>query len=155
MKKMELGDKLPALSFTSTNPQLQSFDDLKGKNIVLYFYPKDNTPGCTIESKGFRDLYPEFGKLNTEVIGISRDNLASHEKFICKQALPFPLISDEDDKLCELFGTLGEKSLFGRKFKGVIRRTFLIDKNSIVRHIWPKVKILSHAQTVLEAVKAL
>ena len=155
MKKMELGTKVPDILFIATDPELQSFSDLAGKNFVLYFYPKDNTPGCTIESKSFRDHYPAFKQHNTEVIGVSRDSLVSHEKFICKQALPFPLISDSDDTICQLFDTLGEKSLFGHKFKGVMRSTFLIDKNCVVRHIWRKVKIANHVQEVLEIVKTL
>ncbi len=155
MKKIELGTKVPDISFTSTHPEISSFSSLTGKNVVLYFYPKDNTPGCTIESKDFRDSYPDFQQYHTEVIGVSRDSIISHEKFICKQALPFPLISDSDDKICQLFDTLGEKSLFGHKFKGVMRSTFLIDKEGTVRHIWRKVKIANHVKEVLEKVKVI
>jgi len=155
MKKVTLNYTLPPLTFTCTTPDLSTFDDCKGQHLVLYFYPKDNTPGCTLESKDFRDHYATFQQLNTRIIGVSRDSLASHQKFIDKLKLPFPLISDADEKLCQTFDVLGEKTLFGLKVNGIIRTTFLIDKQGIVRTCWRKVKVKTHIQEVLNAVKAL
>lgn len=155
MKKIELGDKIPSLTFETTNESITSFDDVKGKNIVLYFYPKDNTPGCTIESKDFRDLNLEFSKLNTQIIGVSRDSMGSHEKFCSKFSLPFPLISDKDEKVCQAFGVIIEKNIFARLILGIDRSTFLIDKNGIVKKAWRKVKVKGHAKEVLEATKQL
>ncbi len=132
-----------------TKDGVLSFDNLRGKNVVIYFYPKDSTPGCTIESKAFRDHYAEFQSINTEVIGVSRDNLKSHCKFIDNHQLTFPLISDEDESICTLFDVLKEKSMFGKKYMGIDRSTFLIDKNGILRHEWRKVSVMGHVKEVL------
>lgn len=149
---MKIGD---SISFTGkTKDGELSTKTLKGKNIVVYFYPKDNTPGCTMESKDFRDAYPKFQALNTEVIGISRDSLKSHCKFIENHQLNFPLISDDDEHLSNLFEVLKEKSMFGKKYMGIERSTFLIDKNGKLVKEWRKVSIKDHVKTVLEAVKA-
>ena len=129
--------------------------DLRGQSVVLYFYPKDSTPGCTIEGGNFRDLHAKFRRQKTVILGVSRDSLASHEKFREKQAFPFDLISDEDEKLCGKFDVIHEKSLYGRKFMGVVRSTFLIDADGKLRREWRKVKVKGHAEDVLEAVKAL
>ena len=128
---------------------------LRGKNVVIYFYPKDSTPGCTMESKAFRDYYPEFKKANTEIIGISRDSIQSHCKFIDNHALNFPLISDDDEAICGLFSVLKEKSMFGKKYQGIERSTFLIDQNGILKQAWRNVSVVGHVKTVLESVEAL
>ena len=129
--------------------------DLRGQNVVLYFYPKDSTPGCTLEGQDFRDLHSKFRRQKTVILGVSRDSLASHEKFKAKQKFPFDLLSDPDEKLCTKFDVIHEKSLYGRKFMGVERSTFLIDKAGKLRHEWRKVKVKGHAQEVLDTVKAL
>ena len=127
--------------------------DLRGKKVVLYFYPKDNTPGCTNESKDFRDLHAKFRRAGTVVLGASRDSLASHEKFRQKFDLPFDLLSDPDEKLCKQFDVIKEKNMYGRKTLGIERSTFLIDADGKLRAEWRKVKVKGHAEEVLEAVK--
>jgi peroxiredoxin Q/BCP len=128
---------------------------LRGQNVVIYFYPKDSTPGCTLEGQDFRDLHTRFRRQNTIVLGVSRDSLASHEKFRDKQSFPFDLISDPDESLCRHFDVIQEKSLYGRKFMGIVRSTFLIDDTGRLRKEWRNVKVKGHAAEVLEAVKAL
>ena len=129
--------------------------DLRGQNVVLYFYPKDNTPGCTTEGQDFRDLHAKFKRRKTVIFGVSRDSIASHEKFKAKQGFPFELLSDPDEKLCQRFDVIHEKSLYGRKFMGVERSTFLIDANGKLRQEWRKLKVTGHAAEVLESVNAL
>jgi peroxiredoxin Q/BCP len=129
--------------------------ELRGKNVVLYFYPKDSTPGCTTEGRDFAALHAKFRRQKTIILGVSRDSLASHEKFRAKQSFPFDLISDRDEKLCKKFDVIHEKSLYGRKFMGVVRSTFLIDADGKLRQEWRKAKVKGHAEAVLEAVKAL
>jgi len=129
--------------------------DLRGQNVVVYFYPKDSTPGCTLEGQDFRDLQARFRRARTVILGVSRDSLASHEKFKAKQNFPFDLLSDEDGKLCRQFDVIREKSLYGRKFMGIERSTFLIDANGKLRREWRKVKVKGHAAEVLEAAKEL
>ncbi|MCP5093430.1 MAG: peroxiredoxin [Gammaproteobacteria bacterium] len=129
--------------------------ELRGQNVVLYFYPKDNTPGCTTEGRDFAALHAKFRRQKTLILGVSRDSLASHEKFRAKQSFPFDLISDPDEKLCKKFDVIHKKSLYGRKLMGVVRSTFLIDADGKLRHEWRKVKVKQHAEAVLEAVKAL
>ena len=126
---------------------------LRGKKVVIYFYPKDATPGCTTEGQNFRDLHAKFRRQNAVIFGVSRDSIASHEKFKEKQNFPFELISDPDEKICKLFDVIREKTLYGRKFMGVERSTFLIDENGKLRQEWRKVKVKGHADEVLEAVK--
>lgn len=128
---------------------------LRGQNVVIYFYPKDSTPGCTTEGQDFRDLYAKFRRRNTVVLGVSRDSLAAHEKFREKQSFPFDLISDADEKLCRQFNVIREKTLYGRKFMGIERSTFLIDASGKLRNEWRKVKVKNHAAQVYDAVKAL
>lgn len=130
-------------------------NDLRGKNVVLYFYPKDATPGCTREGQDFRDLHAKFKRQQTIIFGVSRDSLASHEKFKAKQKFPFDLISDPDEKLCRKFDVIQEKSLYGRKFMGVERSTFLLDEDGKLRREWRKVKVKGHADEVLEAATEL
>ncbi len=129
--------------------------DLRGQNVVIYFYPKDNTSGCTLEGQDFRDLHAKFRRQKTVILGVSRDSLASHEKFRDKQSFPFDLISDPDEALCGHFDVIHEKTLYGRKFMGVVRSTFLIDAAGKLRGEWRKVKVKGHAAEVLDAVKAL
>jgi len=139
----------------STGDAEMRLKDLRGKNVVLYFYPKDNTPGCTLEGQDFRDLHAKFRRRNTVVFGVSRDSLASHEKFRAKQKFPFDLLSDPDETLCRQFDVIQEKSLYGRKFMGVVRSTFLIDADGKLRGEWRNVKVKGHAQAVLDAVADL
>jgi peroxiredoxin Q/BCP len=129
--------------------------DLRGQNVVVYFYPKDSTPGCTLEGQDFRDLHTKFRRQKTVVLGVSRDSLASHEKFRDKQQFPFDLISDPDEALCKHFNVIHEKTLYGRKFMGIVRSTFLIDTDGKLREEWRKVKVKGHADEVLDAVKRL
>lgn len=154
MTQITIGSTVPSFSGQTRDGQFD-FDSLRGKNVVIYFYPKDSTPGCTIESKAFRDHYPEFQKANTEIIGISRDTIKSHCKFIDNQKLNFPLISDEDESICNLFDVLKEKSMFGKKYRGIQRSTFLIDKNGVLMHEWRDVSVMGHAKAVLTRVMAL
>jgi peroxiredoxin Q/BCP len=129
--------------------------ELRGENVVLYFYPKDSTPGCTQEGRDFSDLHTRFRRQKTRIFGVSRDSLASHEKFKAKQGFPFELISDPDEKLCQQFDVIKEKKLYGRTFMGVERSTFLIDKDGKLRGEWRKIKVKGHAEQILEAVKNL
>ena len=129
--------------------------DLRGKNVVIYFYPKDSTPGCTTEGRDFSALHAKFKRAGTVILGASRDSIASHEKFKAKQGFPFDLLSDPDEKLCKKFDVIHEKSLYGKKFMGVVRSTFLIDKEGKLRAEWRKVKVKGHADEVLERVRML
>ena len=129
--------------------------DLRGQNVVLYFYPKDSTPGCTLEGQDFRDLHTRFRRRKTEILGVSRDSVASHERFRSKQNFPFDLLSDPDEKLCRQFDVIREKNMYGRKVMGIERSTFLIDTKGKLRREWRKVKVKGHAAEVLEAVKEL
>lgn len=139
----------------ATGGQEIRLKDLRGKNVVIYFYPKDSTPGCTTEGRDFSALHARFRRANTVILGVSRDSLASHEKFKEKQGFPFELLSDPDEKLCRKFDVIQEKTLYGRKFMGVVRSTFLIDTEGKLRREWRNVKVKGHADEVLEAVKAL
>ena len=139
----------------ATGDQKVRLKDLRGKNVVIYFYPKDSTPGCTTQGRDFSDLHGRFKRANTVIFGVSRDSLASHEKFKEKQGFKFDLISDPDEKLCRQFDVIHEKTLYGRKFMGVVRSTFLIDADGKLRQEWRKVKVAGHAEEVLEAVKSL
>ena len=139
----------------ATRDKTIQLKDLRGQNVVIYFYPKDSTPGCTLEGQDFRDLHARFRRQKTVILGVSRDSLASHEKFRNKQSFPFDLISDPDEALCEQFDVIHEKMLYGRKFMGVVRSTFLIDAAGKLRNEWRKVKVKGHAADVLDAVKAL
>lgn len=129
--------------------------DLRGQHVVLYFYPKDSTPGCTTEGRDFSALHAKFRRLKTVILGVSKDSIVSHEKFRAKQDFPFDLISDPDEKLCTAFDVIQEKSMYGRKFMGVVRSTFLIDADGKLRNEWRGVKVKGHAEEVLEAVRSL
>ncbi len=150
-----LGKKVPDFSATATGEKQVRLKDLKGSNVVLYFYPRDNTPGCTTEGQDFRDNYKAFQKANTAVFGVSQDSLKSHENFRSKQNFPFDLISDEDGALCRLFDVLKMKSMYGKQFEGIERSTFLIDANGKLQAEWRKVKVPGHVDEVLEAATKL
>jgi peroxiredoxin Q/BCP len=152
---VDVGDKAPAFSLPADGGGKISLKDFRGKTVVLYFYPKDDTSGCTAEACAFRDALADFSKVKAAVIGISKDSVASHNKFKQKYDLPFPLGSDEDGKMCEAYGTWVEKSMYGRKYMGIERATFLIDAKGVLRTVWRKVKVPGHAEEVLKAVVAL
>ncbi len=147
--------KVPDFSLPVTGGETWRLKDAAGQKLVIYFYPKDMTSGCTRESQDFRDLYAAFRKAGTQIVGISRDTIASHEKFKTKESLPFPLLSDQDEKVCKLFDVIQEKSLYGRKYMGIERSTFLLDEKGVLRQEWRKVKVPGHAEEVLEAAKSL
>ncbi len=152
---MLLGKKVKAFQAPSTSGSNFSLAEARGKALVLYFYPKDMTTGCAGEARDFRDLHDRFRRAGAVVLGVSRDSLKSHEKFREKEALPFHLLSDSDEKLCALFDVIREKSLYGRKYMGIARATFLADASGRIVKVWPKVKVKGHAAEVLAAVKAL
>ena len=154
-KLATVGKKVPAFNLPATGDQQIRLSALKGQNVVLYFYPKDSTPGCTTEGQNFRDLYKKFKKLNTEIIGVSRDSLRRHENFKAKQEFPFDLIADEEEILCNIFDVIKMKNMYGKKVLGIERSTFLIDDKGVLRQEWRKVKVAGHADEVLEAVKGL
>jgi thioredoxin-dependent peroxiredoxin len=152
---LAIGDKAPSFTLPTDGGGKISLGDFKGKPVVLYFYPKDDTSGCTAEACAFRDALPDFSKLKAHVIGISRDSVASHDKFKTKYKLSFPLASDEDGKVCNAYGVWVEKSMYGRKYMGIERSTFLIDGKGVIRGLWRKVKVPGHAEEVLEAAKGI
>ncbi len=155
MSSLSFGKKIPAFTLPATSGKTIALADLQGKKLVLYFYPKDSTPGCTTEGQDFRDRYAEFQALNTEILGVSRDSLKSHENFKAKQNFPFELLSDSDETLCRLFDVIKEKNMYGKKMMGIERSTFLIDGKGILRAEWRKVKVAGHVDEVLNALKAL
>jgi peroxiredoxin Q/BCP len=151
-----LGKPVPDFSvFSSTGGSTFRPMKERGKKLVLYFYPKDNTPGCTTEGAAFRDLHSDFAKANCRVFGISRDSLKSHEAFKAKMKFPFELLSDEDETVCKLFGVIKPKNMYGRKVRGVERSTFVVDEKGVVAREWRGVKVPGHVQEVLNFVKAL
>ncbi|QYX49990.1 MULTISPECIES: peroxiredoxin [unclassified Pseudomonas] len=152
---VELDQPVADFQAQATSGQSISLADLAGKQVVLYFYPKDSTPGCTTEGQGFRDQYAAFQAANTEVFGVSRDGIKSHENFKAKQAFPFELISDKDEALCQLFDVIKLKKLYGKEYLGVDRSTFLIDKNGVLRKQWRGVKVPGHVDAVLAEAQAL
>jgi len=155
MSKVTVGNKVPDFKLPATGGQDISLSDFKGKNVVVYFYPKDSTSGCTTEGQNFRDAINTFRRRKTVILGISRDSLKSHENFKEKQAFPFELLSDLDEKVCNLFDVIKEKNMYGRKVMGIERSTFLIDDKGVLRREWRKVKVPGHVDEVLEAVKEL
>jgi len=154
MSKVVLGKTIPAFSLPGTGGKWK-LSDAKGGNLVIYFYPRDNTAGCTTESAAFRDAYPQFKKADTQIVGISIDSLTSHEKFKAKLKLPFELLSDEEKTVCELFEVYKEKSMYGRKYMGIERSTFLINRKGILQQEWRKVKVPGHIDEVLAAARSL
>jgi peroxiredoxin Q/BCP len=152
---VDVGDKAPSFTLPADGGGKISLKDFQGKTVVLYFYPKDDTSGCTAEACAFRDALPDFSKVKAEIVGISRDPVKSHDKFKKKYGLTFPLVSDEDGTVCEAYGTWVEKSMYGRKYMGIERATFLIDGKGVVRQVWRRVKVPGHAEEVLKAAAAL
>jgi peroxiredoxin Q/BCP len=152
---MTLGQPVSDFELPATGNQAFRLSAMKGAPVVIYFYPKDHTPGCTDESMQFRDLYPEFRKHKCTVVGISRDSLASHERFKTKLSLPFPLLCDAEEVACNLFQVIRDKNMYGKMVRGIVRSTFLIDGAGILRQEWRSVSVPGHAQAVLDQVKAL
>lgn len=150
-----VGQKAPDFTTVDAEGRKVKLSDFKGHPVVLYFYPKDMTPGCTAEACGFRDASQEFERLNAVVLGISPDSPSSHQKFIAKYQLPFPLLSDPDHTIAEKYGVWQEKTLYGKTTKGIVRTTFIIDSTGKVRKVFPKVKVQGHAEEVIAALKAL
>ncbi len=155
MTALATGQPIPDFTAQATSGKCVSLGELKGKNLSLYFYPKDSTPGCTQEGQDFRDLYTEFGKLDAEVFGVSRDSLKSHENFRCKQSFPFELISDSEETLCRLFDVIKPKNMYGKQVLGIERSTFLIDREGRLAREWRKVSVKGHARQVLDALREL
>ncbi len=149
------GQLAPDFELPATGGRTVRLSDLRGKRVVLYFYPKDNTPGCTTEGQDYRDLYDLFQALDCEVFGISRDSVKSHEGFKAKLNLPFELLSDEDERVCEAYGVIKMKNMYGKKVRGIERSTFVIDRDGIVAREWRAVKVPNHARDVLEFVRTL
>ncbi|MGZ3696810.1 MAG: thioredoxin-dependent thiol peroxidase [Bdellovibrionota bacterium] len=149
MRMLKEGSKAPAFTLDSDDGKKVSLKDFKGKFVVLYFYPKDNTPGCTQEACDFRDSFTRLKKEKMVVLGVSKDDLTSHKKFSEKYSLPFPLLSDESGKVCEAYGVWQEKSLYGRKFMGIVRSTFIIGPDGKIAKIFPKVKVKGHVDEIL------
>jgi len=155
MTQAVLGKKVPNFTANATGDQSVSLKDLKGKKVVLYFYPKDNTPGCTTEGQNFRDAHNKFKRANAVVFGISRDSLRTHENFKTKHEFPFDLLSDKEEALCQLFDVIKEKKLYGKTHMGIERSTFLIDEKGVLVKEWRKVKVAGHVEEVLGAVKEI
>lgn len=152
---IEAGDKAPAFKGVTDGGGSLSLKDLKGKKVVLYFYPKDDTPGCTTEAQGFRDAIKDFAKLGAEIVGVSKDSVKRHDNFKAKHDLPFALISDEDGTICEAYGVWQEKKNYGKTYMGIVRTTFLIDEKGKVAEVWRNLRVKGHVEKVLEAAKAL
>ena len=152
---VKTGKKVANFSLPATGDKELSLADFKGKNLVIYFYPKDSTPGCTLEGQNFRDRYADFKKAGTEILGVSRDSIKAHENFKAKQGFPFDLLSDADEKLCKQFDVIHEKNMYGRKVMGIVRSTFLIDGTGVLQREWRKVRVKGHVDEVLEAVNSL
>ena len=155
MNMLEAGKKAPAFNAVTDGDGKIALKNLKGRNVVLYFYPKDMTPGCTTEAEGFRDAIKDFEKANTVVIGVSKDSVKRHDNFKAKHDLPFTLISDEDGKICEAYGVWQIKKNYGREYMGIVRSTFLIDEKGKIAKIWSNLRVRGHVDKVLEAAQSL
>lgn len=155
MSEIAIGKPVPDFQLPATGDQNLSLSDFRGSHLVLYFYPKDNTPGCTTEGKEFRDHHGEFQSLNTEILGVSRDGIRAHENFRSRYEFPFHLLSDRDESLCRAFDVIKEKKMFGKKAMGIERSTFLIDADGVLRKEWRKVRVKDHVAEVLDAVRSL
>lgn len=155
MTTLNVGDKAPDFALLSDQDQMVSLAGLRGKKVILYFYPKDNTPGCTREACDFRDRFPHFVAQNVEILGVSKDSPAKHRKFKEKHSLPLTLLADESGEVCQAYGVIDKKSLFGNTFLGIQRSTFLIDENGIILAIWRKVKVAGHSQQLLEFINGV
>lgn len=152
---LDIGDTIPDFDLPTNGGDTLSRKDLKGKTVVMYFYPKDMTPGCTTEAQDFRDHIKAFEKAGAIIVGVSKDSVKRHDNFVAKQELPFQLLSDEEGTLCEDFGVWLEKSMYGKKFMGIQRATYIIDGKGKIIHAWPKVKVKGHVDEVLKVVQAL
>ncbi|MFT5135340.1 MAG: peroxiredoxin Q/BCP [Arenicella sp.] len=152
---IQLGDNLPNLTVATTKNDALTLSSLKGSNLVLYFYPKDSTPGCTTQGQNFRDAYKDFKKMNTEILGVSRESIKSHQNFISKHEFSFDLISDPEEILCNAFGVIKEKNMYGRKYMGIERSTFIFDHKGKLIHEIRKVKVKGHVDQVLALIKEL
>ncbi|RBP49844.1 peroxiredoxin [Arenicella xantha] len=150
-----IGDQIPDLTVATTQNESLELQSLKGKNLVMFFYPKDNTPGCTTEGQNFRDAYKEFQSANTEILGVSRESIRSHQNFINKHEFPFDLISDPEEELCNAMEVIKEKNMYGKNYMGIERSTFIFDAEGTLRHEIRKVKVKGHVDEVLALVKAL
>lgn len=155
MTALSIGDKAPDFTLPADGGGTVKLSSFKGRKVVLYFYPKDDTPGCTTESCDFRDSLEDFNAMGTQVIGISKDSVARHDKFKAKYDLNFPLASDENSDVCERYGTWTEKSMYGKKYMGIERSTFLIDEQGKIAAIWRKVKVPGHAEDVKKATQGI
>ena len=155
MSSVALDKPVPDFALPATGEQTIRLADLRGKKVVLYFYPKDSTPGCTQEGQDFRDHFDDFTTANAVILGVSRDGLKAHENFKAKQGFPFELLSDKDETLCRQFDVIKEKNMYGKKVMGIERSSFLIDEDGVLRREWRKVKVPGHVAEVLEAVRAL
>lgn len=155
MTQATLGQAVPDFELPATGAKTIKLSELKGKNVVLYFYPKDDTPGCTTEGQNFRDYHNEFSALDTVILGVSRDNVKSHESFRSKQDFNFDLLADQDETLCRMFDVIKLKNMYGKEVMGVERSTFLLDKQGVLRKEWRKVKVDGHVDAVLQAVKEM
>ncbi len=151
----DTGDKAPDFSAPTDNGGELKLSKLRGRKVILYFYPKDSTPGCTTEACGFRDALPDFSKIDAEIVGVSRDSVKRHNNFKAKYDLPFALVSDEDGKICEAYGVWVEKMNYARKYMGIERSTFLIDEKGKIAQVWRKVRVKGHVDAVLEAAQVL
>lgn len=152
---LNIGDLVPEIPVQDQDGNSVSFATYRGKNLVLYFYPKDSTPGCTLEGQNFRDRYSEFQSLNCEIIGVSKDSVRSHKNFCTKQNFPFPLWSDSEGKLCDAFDVFKQKSMYGRTYMGIVRSTFVIDQQGVLQHELRNIKVKGHVDQLLPLVKAL
>jgi peroxiredoxin Q/BCP len=155
MSTVSIDKKVPTFTSQATSEQIVTLSELSGKNVVIYFYPKDSTPGCTTEGQNFRDMINDFEAANTVIFGVSRDSLRAHENFKSKQAFPFELISDPEEELCKLFDVIKLKKNYGREYMGIERSTFIIDAEGILKKEWRGVKVKGHVEEVLAAVQAL
>ena len=151
---VSVGKRVKNFTLPATGDQDLSLSDFKGRSLVIYFYPKDNTPGCTQEGQDFRDLYPQFERAGADILGVSRDSVRTHENFKKKHEFPFHLLSDGDEKLCKQFDVIHEKKLYGRTYMGIERSTFLIDSEGVLKQEWRKLRVPGHAEAVLEALTA-
>ncbi len=152
---IQIGETVPEFKFPVTHNKWVVLSALRGYNIVLYFYPKDDTPGCTVEAEEFRDAWEDFKAEHCVLLGVSRDSISSHEKFCSKYNLPFPLISDTEGELCTMFDVIKNRMMYGRETRGIERSTFLLDRNGVLRKEWRKIKAEGHAEQVLFAVQEL
>jgi thioredoxin-dependent peroxiredoxin len=155
MTDIKIGNPVPDFEALATGGKNINLADFRGKFVVLYFYPKDNTPGCTLEGRDFSDLYNQFKTLDTVILGVSRDSVKVHEKFKAKHEFPFDLLADKEEKLCQLFDVIKMKNMYGKQVRGIERSTFLIDRQGILIKEWRKVKVKAHVEEVLQTITEL